>query len=170
MPALNGLTERQGRALIDAAALVAGQLDAGALAAGWNSGDQAPPVRAGKIIDQALRLHAAAKLTSPVWNDYISVAIGPAILQVRESLWEVPGAQPLKLTEKERDLLMVLYLAPAQQASREELLDKVWGYRADLETHTLETHIYRLRQKIERSADQPAILVTVPNGYALAAA
>jgi DNA-binding response OmpR family regulator len=70
-----------------------------------------------------------------------------------------------RLTEKEADLLRLL--ASGHPVQREELLEKVWGYRADLETHTLETHIYRLRQKIEADATAPQYLITVEGGYQL---
>jgi hypothetical protein len=165
---LTGLSNVQAKALLTTLALTQAELAQSNLTAAWQNGQHALPARAGDIIDHALKLQAAARLQAPIWNDYTSAAIGDAVLQVRESLWLAPEREPVKLTEKERDLLMVLYLAPNRQADREELLAKVWGYRADLETHTLETHIYRLRQKIENNAEQPAILLTIPNGYALA--
>ena len=62
----------------------------------------------------------------------------------------------LRLTEKETAILRFLYRAGQAVISREVLLREVWGYNANVTTHTLETHIYRLRQKIERlSGDQP---------------
>jgi DNA-binding response OmpR family regulator len=51
--------------------------------------------------------------------------------------------------------------------SREVLLQEVWGYNSGVTTHTLETHIYRLRQKVEKDAALPAILVTEAGGYKL---
>lgn len=72
------------------------------------------------------------------------------------------------LTDTENGLLMALLRMPGFEASRDELLRQVWGYRADLETHTLETHVYRLRQKIEADPAAPALLVTTPAGYRFA--
>jgi DNA-binding response OmpR family regulator len=51
--------------------------------------------------------------------------------------------------------------------SRETLLQEVWGYNSGVTTHTLETHVYRLRQKVEKDATNPAILVTDAGGYKL---
>ena len=64
-------------------------------------------------------------------------------------------------------ILRFLYRAGEEPVSRERLLGEVWGYNAGVNTHTLETHIYRLRQKMERDPAKAAILVTVPGGYRL---
>jgi hypothetical protein len=61
----------------------------------------------------------------------------------------------LRLTEKETSILRYLYRAGERPASRERLLQEVWGYNSGVTTHTLETHIYRLRQKIEEDAAAP---------------
>jgi DNA-binding response OmpR family regulator len=73
----------------------------------------------------------------------------------------------LRLTEKETAILRFLYRAGQQVVSRETLLREVWGYNAHVTTHTLETHIYRLRQKIERDPANARLLVTEPGGYKL---
>src|SRR4029453_9493305 len=73
----------------------------------------------------------------------------------------------LKLTEKETAILRYLYRAGTRVVSRDTLLAEVWGYNAQVTTHTLETHIYRLRQKMEKDAANPAILVTAAGGYKL---
>jgi DNA-binding response OmpR family regulator len=79
---------------------------------------------------------------------------------------EERGSQKVRLTGKETDILKYLYRA-AGAVSREVLLDQVWGYNASVSTHTLETHIYRLRQKLERDPANAAILVTEGGGYRL---
>ena len=73
----------------------------------------------------------------------------------------------VRLTEKETAILRYLYRAGQKPVSRETLLQEVWGYNSGVTTHTLETHIYRLRQKVEKDAAQPAILVTEAGGYKL---
>lgn len=127
-----------------------------------------PPVRAGVLLDQIVRDAAGQGLRTPRWEGMVVIAIGTAQFHIRDLVWQRSGdAPPIKLTEKERDLIMALYLAPDHGLSREALLDQVWGYRPDLDTHTLETHIYRLRHKIEADPATPQIVLTIPNGYRL---
>lgn len=73
----------------------------------------------------------------------------------------------IRLTEKETSILKYLYRAGDRPVGRDTLLGEVWGYNAGVTTHTLETHIYRLRQKIERDPSHAEILVTEPGGYRL---
>ena len=73
----------------------------------------------------------------------------------------------VRLTDKETAIVKFLYLAGERVVSRNDLLGEVWGYNADVTTHTLETHVYRLRQKIEREPSNADLLVTEPNGYRL---
>lgn len=73
----------------------------------------------------------------------------------------------VRLTEKETSILKFLYRAGQKVVSRDVLLHEVWGYNAGVTTHTLETHIYRLRQKIERDPSRAEILVTETGGYKL---
>ena len=73
----------------------------------------------------------------------------------------------IRLTEKETNILKYLYRAGAKAVSREELLTEVWGYNAGVTTHTLETHIYRLRQKVEPEPGQARLLLTDAGGYRL---
>ena len=73
----------------------------------------------------------------------------------------------IRLTEKETNILKYLYRAGEKPVSREELLAEVWGYNAGVTTHTLETHVYRLRQKIEPDPASARILLTEAGGYRL---
>lgn len=74
----------------------------------------------------------------------------------------------IRLTEKETSILKYLYRAGGKVVSREVLLNEVWGYNAGVTTHTLETHIYRLRQKIEPDPAKAELLLTEAGGYRLA--
>ena len=74
----------------------------------------------------------------------------------------------IRLTEKETNILKYLYRAGEKAVSREELLAEVWGYNAGVTTHTLETHVYRLRQKIEPDPAHAKLLLTEAGGYKLA--
>ncbi len=75
--------------------------------------------------------------------------------------------QKVRLTEKETSILKYLFRAGDRTVSRDVLLNEVWGYNAGVTTHTLETHIYRLRQKIEADPSNAELLVTEPGGYRL---
>lgn len=77
------------------------------------------------------------------------------------------GGAKIRLTEKETSILKFLYRSGEKVVTRDVLLHEVWGYNADVTTHTLETHIYRLRQKIERDPSNAEILVTETGGYKL---
>jgi len=73
----------------------------------------------------------------------------------------------VRLTEKETAILKYLYRAEQKVITRDVLLEEVWGYNSGVTTHTLETHIYRLRQKIEKDPSNAALLVTESGGYKL---
>ena len=73
----------------------------------------------------------------------------------------------IRLTEKETAILKYLYRAGDRMVKRETLLNEVWGYNAGVTTHTLETHVYRLRQKIEPDPSRATLLVTDSGGYRL---
>ena len=94
-------------------------------------------------------------------------AIGPYAFWPASKLLLNQEGSKLRLTEKETSILRYLYRAGERPASRERLLQEVWGCNLGVTTHTLETHIYRLRQKIEKDAAAPAILVTAAGGYKL---
>jgi DNA-binding response OmpR family regulator len=94
-------------------------------------------------------------------------SIGPYTFRPSSKLLLNTKGNKVRLTEKETAILRFLYRAGQRPVSRETLLQEVWGYNSGVTTHTLETHIYRLRQKVERDAASPAILVTEAGGYKL---
>jgi DNA-binding response OmpR family regulator len=113
-----------------------------------------------------------AQLRQHEQSDDAVFAIGPYTFRPAAKLLldgEKAGRK-VRLTEKETAILKYLYRAGETIVSRDTLLAEVWGYNAGLSTHTLETHIYRLRQKIERDPSQARILVTEGGGYRLAKA
>ncbi len=101
-------------------------------------------------------------------SDEAIFAIGPYSFQPGAKLMtDVTGRKKVRLTEKETAILKYLYRAGDRAIPRDTLLGEVWGYNAGVTTHTLETHVYRLRQKIERDPANAEILVTEPGGYRL---
>jgi DNA-binding response OmpR family regulator len=95
--------------------------------------------------------------------------IGPySFRPANKMLVEMETEKKVRLTEKETSILKYLYRAGSKVVGREILLAEVWGYNAGVTTHTLETHIYRLRQKIEANPSEASLLVTEPGGYRLA--
>lgn len=102
-------------------------------------------------------------------SDAASFQLGPYEFQSSAKLLIDPQGRRIRLTEKETSILVYLYRSLEHVVAREELLTQVWGYNAAVTTHTLETHIYRLRQKIERDPADAKLLVTGAGGYRLVA-
>ena len=101
-------------------------------------------------------------------SDDAVFTIGPYTFQpANKLLLNTAENKKVRLTDKETAILMYLYRAGDRIVGRNTLLDEVWGYNADVTTHTLETHVYRLRQKIEHDPSSAQILVTAPGGYRL---
>lgn len=94
--------------------------------------------------------------------------IGPYSFKPAAKMLIDQRGSKIRLTEKETSILKYLYRAGERVVSREVLLHEVWGYNAGVTTHTLETHIYRLRQKIEKDPSNAELLVTETGGYRLA--
>jgi DNA-binding response OmpR family regulator len=95
-------------------------------------------------------------------------ALGPySFRPAGKLLLAAANNRKVRLTEKETAILKYLYRAGGKAVNRETLLHEVWGYNPGVTTHTLETHIYRLRQKIEVDPANAMILVTEPGGYRL---
>ncbi len=93
--------------------------------------------------------------------------IGPYTFRPGAKLLTTVKGNKLRLTEKETAILRYLYRANQKVVARDVLLQEVWGYNSNVTTHTLETHIYRLRQKIEPDPGQVRLLVTEGGGYKL---
>jgi DNA-binding response OmpR family regulator len=109
-----------------------------------------------------------AHLRQSEHRDDAVFAIGPYTFQPGAKLMTDPARRKkVRLTEKETAILRYLYHAGDRAIGRATLLGEVWGYNAGVTTHTLETHVYRLRQKIERDPANAEILITEPGGYRL---
>lgn len=119
------------------------------------------PVRIGAVLDRVRKMLMATPMQK--------FKIGPYELDVQNSELLTGQDRVIRLTDKEKQLLLLLCEAKGAAVDRQTLLEKIWGYAPDLETHTLETHIYRLRQKIERNPAEPEILLTDGTGYKIPA-
>ncbi len=96
-------------------------------------------------------------------------AIGPYTFQPAQKVLLDEDDKKIRLTEKETAILKYLYRTGDAVVSRDKLLHEVWGYNAEVTTHTVETHIYRLRQKIEQDPSNAEILIYEKGGYRLTA-
>ena len=109
-----------------------------------------------------------AHLRSFEQSEDATFEVGPYEFRPSMKLLVREDERKIRLTEKETNILKYLYRASGQSVAREELLSEVWGYNAAVTTHTLETHIYRLRQKIEPDPGNARLLLTEAGGYRLA--
>jgi DNA-binding response OmpR family regulator len=91
--------------------------------------------------------------------------VGPYLFKPSQKLLTTEDGKKIRLTEKESAIIRYLYRAGQKVVTRDVLLEEVWGYNSGVTTHTLETHVYRLRQKIERDPSNAEILVTENGGY-----
>jgi len=121
----------------------------------------AKPFRLGALLAR-LRLHLQRHDGANLGR----LSIGPWTFQPAAKLLTDDSQRRIRLTEKEVGILKYLHRAD-KVVAREELLAEVWGYNAGVTTHTLETHVYRLRQKIETDPANARILITEPGGYRL---
>jgi DNA-binding response OmpR family regulator len=115
-----------------------------------------------------LLAHIRAQLRSHEQSEDAVFKIGPYEFRPAAKMLLDAKGKKIRLTDKETNILKYLYRAGSKVISREELLTEVWGYNAGVTTHTLETHVYRLRQKIEPDPTGPKILITEAGGYRLA--
>jgi DNA-binding response OmpR family regulator len=110
-------------------------------------------------INTALRQHDQ--------SEDVVFTIGQYSFQPSAKLLEANDGTKVRLTDKETSILKFLYRQGPKTITRDILLKEVWGYNNRVTTHTLETHIYRLRQKIERDPSNARLLVTEDGGYRL---
>jgi len=115
-----------------------------------------------------LLAHIRALLRQHELSDDATFTIGPYRFRpATKMLVDRTRRRKVHLTEREAAIVKFLYRMGDRPVPRATLLDEVWGYNARVETHTLETHIYRLRQKIELTPRQPTLLLTEEGGYRL---
>ena len=115
-----------------------------------------------------LLAHIRAQLRSHEQSEGAVFRLGAYEFRPSAKLLVDDHQRKIRLTEKETNILKYLYRAGEKPVSREELLAEVWGYNAGVTTHTLETHVYRLRQKIEQDPANARLLLTEAGGYRLA--
>jgi DNA-binding response OmpR family regulator len=122
----------------------------------------AKPFRASELL---ARLRA--QLRNFDRSEQVVFPVGPYTFRpAKKLLHDTAKNRRIRLTDKETAVLKYLYRSDTA-VNRQILMHEVWGYNSAVTTHTLETHIYRLRQKIESDPAHPALLVTEGGGYRL---
>ena len=94
------------------------------------------------------------------FNEYV-------LKPIKKEIYNQRNSETIKLTEKEVAIIKYLYKAQDRIVSKNELLQEVWGYSPDVSTHTIETHVYRLRQKVEHEDLSAQLIITLDGGYQL---
>lgn len=123
----------------------------------------AKPIDLAAFLDE---LHSCINLFENSANGYISFN-RYIVRPIKKDILNQRNREITKLTEKEVAILKHLYKNRQRIVSKNELLQEVWGYAPDVTTHTIETHIYRLRQKVEHDDPDAQLIVTVDGGYKL---
>jgi DNA-binding response OmpR family regulator len=108
-----------------------------------------------------------AQLRQHEQSEDATFVVGPYTFKPSQKLLIDGSGSKVRLTEKESAIIKYLYRADRKVVTRDTLLEEVWGYNSGVTTHTLETHVYRLRQKIEKDPSNAQILVTESGGYKL---
>ncbi len=120
------------------------------------------------VVEKPVRVPVLAGIVRELTGNGGSVRIGGLVFRsATRGLYDPAKKKEIRLTETETGLLGSLHKAAGRPISREDLLRAVWGYNSEVSTRTLETHVYRLRQKIERDPARARLLLTVPGGYRL---
>ncbi len=123
----------------------------------------AKPIDLASFLDE---LHSCINIFENSTSGYI--AFNRYIVRpIKKDILNQRNREITKLTEKEVAILKYLYKNRQHIVSKNELLQEVWGYAPDVTTHTIETHIYRLRQKVEHDDADAQLIITVDGGYQL---
>jgi DNA-binding response OmpR family regulator len=146
--------------------MLTGASDEGDVVSGLNAGANDYIAKPFRINELMARLQAQLRLFDT--SEDAVFTIGLYTFRPAAKLLIGPDKkQRIRLTAKEVDILKFLHRNANRVVSRQVLLDEVWGYNAGVTTHTLETHVYRLRQKIEADPANCRLLMTAPGGYRL---
>jgi len=130
----------------------------------------AKPFRLSELMARLRGRLEASALADGRLDEPAAIRIGPYEFSAADKALRNAAADlRIRLTEKEAAILAFLHRMGARAVPRQELLTEVWGYNPAVTTHTLETHIYRLRRKIEANPAKACLLVTEGGGYRLAA-
>ena len=108
-----------------------------------------------------------AQLRQHEQSEDATFQVGPYVFKPSQKVLVDEKGGKIRLTEKETAIIRYLYRADRKVITRDVLLEEVWGYNSGVTTHTLETHVYRLRQKIEPDPSNARLLVTESGGYKL---
>lgn len=108
-----------------------------------------------------------AQLRQHEQSEDATFQVGPYIFKPSQKVLVDDKGGKIRLTEKETAIIRYLYRADRRVVTRDVLLEEVWGYNSGVTTHTLETHVYRLRQKIEPEPSNARLIVTESGGYKL---
>ena len=123
----------------------------------------AKPMRMGELLARMKTHLRQNKLSDDARFDINGLDFIPSAKTIASRI----SASKVKLTEKETMILKLLNKNAPHMVMREDMLSEIWGFQKGLTTHTLETHIYRLRQKLARITDEP-VIITAQDGYRLA--
>jgi DNA-binding response OmpR family regulator len=130
----------------------------------------AKPFRLSELMALLRARLAAHAMVDPMPEAPEPIRIGPFEFSLEDkALRRCDANLRIRLTEKEAAILAFLHRMGERAVPRQELLTEVWGYHPEVTTHTLETHIYRLRRKIEADPAKASLLITEAGGYRLAA-
>ena len=95
----------------------------------------------------------------------VSYRIGPFVFFPENKVIKFNDQPDIELTEKEVSILKCLLSHSEESVDREKLLKQVWNYNVGVTTHTLESHIYRLRQKLETDPSIPRLIISEGGGF-----